>query len=136
MVDSMEYNKQYRNSKQRQRLLNLLQGTKTHPTADWLYENLRKEFPNISLGTVYRNLGVLEEQGLIMRLQHGSAFDRFDANVSNHPHFYCQSCGRVYDIDIEEDWDINKYKKHHDGHEIRGCVRKYYGICHECKKSN
>ena len=65
-----------RNTKQRKHLLELLQSTKSHPNAFWLYEKMRPAFPHLSLSTVYRNLGILEDQGLIQRLSCGAAFDR------------------------------------------------------------
>jgi len=69
----------YRRSRQRERILELLQSTEAHPTASWLYARLRKEFARLSLGTVYRNIGVLIEQGLVSRIAFGSTFDRLDA---------------------------------------------------------
>ena len=89
---------EYRNTKQRQRTLELLEATKTHPTATTLYDQLRGDFPKISLGTVYRNLAVLEEQGLLQKLDGGTASDRYDADTSKHIHFRCMSCDQLIDV--------------------------------------
>lgn len=90
----------YRRSKQRERILELLRGTESHPTANWLYGKLREEFPDLSMGTVYRNLGILLEQGLIKRIDFGSTFDRFDANIAPHYHFICEECGTIVDLSM------------------------------------
>ncbi len=66
-----------RQSKQRNRILELLRSTEIHPTADWLYNQLKSEFPKLSLGTVYRNLSILEGQSLVKKIHFGSTFDRF-----------------------------------------------------------
>lgn len=88
-------------SKQRETILNVLRNTTSHPNAQWVYENVKKVIPNISLATVYRNLNLLAQSGEIMRLQGDFAEDRFDGNAANHAHFVCKSCGRVLDTDIE-----------------------------------
>ena len=127
----------YRNTKQRTRLLELLCSTNTHPTASWLYDQLKPEFPSLSLGTVYRNLGILEEQGLLKRIVFGSTFDRYDGITYPHPHFICTECNNVYDMS-KEDTDeviecVGKKTKHH----IHEVVMNYYGVCEECiKKQN
>ena len=86
-------------SRQREAILQFLMTRKDHPTADAVYANIRKEFPNISLGTVYRNLSLLTELGEIIKIPTEGA-DRFDARVAPHNHFICKSCGRVMDIMI------------------------------------
>jgi len=77
---------QYRNSKQRQKILDLLVISKSHPTADWIYRKLKKRFRNLSLGTVYRNLRILKETGQIWELNFGTGLSRFDAVVHSHYH--------------------------------------------------
>ena len=79
-------------SRQRESIKVCLQGRKDHPTADMLYTDVRKEFPNISLGTVYRNLSLLSELGEIKRLTTGDGPDRFDGDTSTHHHFICRKC--------------------------------------------
>ena len=73
-----------RMTKQRKLILDVLRSTKSHPTADWIYEKVRQEIPNISLGTIYRNLNILRDMGEIMELDYGSKYSRFDGNAENH----------------------------------------------------
>jgi len=87
-----------RKTKQRDLILKVLRSTDTHPTADWIYEQVKKEMPNISLGTVYRNLGKLAKSGEITELSFGSKYSRFDGNADDHYHFICTSCEKVIDI--------------------------------------
>jgi Fur family peroxide stress response transcriptional regulator len=91
-----------RYSKQREAILRVLEGTDSHPTAEWIYDRVRREIPNISLGTVYRNLGQLAEHGLILELS-GTDRVHYDARTGRHDHFRCLECGRIYDIDIPLD---------------------------------
>ena len=87
-----------RKTKQRDLILKTLRNTDTHPTADWIYEQVKKEMPNISLGTVYRNLGILKDLGEIIELNYGSKYSRYDGNAENHYHFVCTECEKVTDI--------------------------------------
>lgn len=91
----------YKKSRQRDRLLELLQSTDIHPTAFWLYDRLKKDFPSLSLGTVYRNLDILEKQGLIKKLDFLGTNAHYDANLKDHFHFICEKCGKIIDLDIQ-----------------------------------
>ena len=122
-------------SKQREALLTLLRSTRSHPSADWLYENLRKEFPNISLGTVYRNLSFLVEQGEVLSLKLGDGKEHFDGHTEPHYHFICTECGKVEDIFMEE-LQINKIAQDHFDGIIKGHQTYYYGICPKCNKKD
>ena len=84
-------------SKQREAILANLRARKDHPSADKVYEDLRREHPNISLGTVYRNLTTLAEKGVILRLSEHDK-DYFDGDTSPHAHFFCRQCGKIYDV--------------------------------------
>ena len=77
-----------------------LMGRKDHPTADVIYSNLKQQDPNLSLGTVYRNLTLLSDMGEILRLRVGDGVDHFDADTSEHYHFVCTECGSVIDLDM------------------------------------
>ena len=128
--------KQIRNTKQRTHMFELLKSTKSHPNAFWLFERMKPRFPSLSLSTVYRNLGILEEQGMIQRLTCCSAFDRYDANVSDHSHFYCRNCNNVYDVDAE---DIEAYAMQNaarSGHRIERCRVTFCGVCSACSAEN
>lgn len=126
---------EYRNTKQREKILEILQGTTSHPTANWIYDKAKAEFPNISMGTVYRNLNVLEEMGMIQRLSCGATFDRYDANVKPHIHFVCKKCSRV--TDIHDVLPSSKLKETIEGIDLQ--VDTYdltcYGVCKECQSS-
>ena len=122
-------------SKQREALLTLLRSTRSHPSADWLYENLRKEFPNISLGTVYRNLTFLVDNGMAMKVPCSDGSVHFDGNVNPHYHFQCVNCGKVMDLNFdsrEVEKNFNEAAaKNFDG-TIQGNVTFFYGECSEC----
>ena len=85
-------------SRQRQVIFDFLMTRKDHPSAEVVYQNVRQEYPNISLGTVYRNLSLLADMGEIQRLRVGDGIDHFDADTSEHYHFVCSECGCVTDL--------------------------------------
>jgi Fur family peroxide stress response transcriptional regulator len=87
-----------RYSRQREEILRVVQTTDTHPTADWVYEQVRKTLPHVSLGTVYRNLNLLADEGLIQRVILDDGIVRFDGNTHDHHHFICTKTGKIYDI--------------------------------------
>ena len=89
-------------SRQRQVILSELRKLKTHPTADDLYLIIKKIMPNISLGTVYRNLNLLAEQGVILKLENAGTIKRFDGNAIKHYHFRCKKCHEIIDIMPDE----------------------------------
>lgn len=91
-----------KNSKKRQALLDALCRSKEHPTAEMLYNELKAEIPELSLGTVYRNLGVLEQEGLVVRVGHVNGQERYDAIVDPHPHFVCRNCHAVTDLELPD----------------------------------
>ena len=88
-------------SRQREMIKSFLMGRKDHPTADVIYSNLKQQDPNLSLGTVYRNLTLLSDMGEILRLRVGDGVDHFDADTSEHYHFVCTECGSVIDLDMD-----------------------------------
>jgi Fur family peroxide stress response transcriptional regulator len=122
-------------SRQREAIKEYLAGTKAHPTADTVYMNLRQVYPNISLGTVYRNLNLLAEQGEIMKLNCQDGCDRFDGNPKPHYHFLCNQCGSVLDIEMESIDHINVIAGANFAGKIEGHVTFFYGICPECSKT-
>jgi Fur family peroxide stress response transcriptional regulator len=122
----------YRRSRQRDRLLELLRSTESHPTANWLYARLRREFPDLSMGTVYRNIGILVEQGLINRIAFGSTFDRLDAKVTPHYHFICELCGDIYDLDLTVKSELMRKIAPPKGFEVRRHEIELYGLCAKC----
>lgn len=122
----------YKRSRQRDRILETLRGTKAHPTATWVYDALKKEFPDLSLGTVYRNLGILRDQGLLRVLQSGSTFDRFDADTSAHYHFICERCGGVSDVPMPALDEIERAASKAVGRPVSGHRLDFFGLCAAC----
>ena len=119
-------------SRQREALLTLLRSTRSHPTADWLYTELRKEFPNISLGTVYRNLGVLAANDDILVLNVCDGKDCFDGFTHNHYHFVCSSCGCVSDVELSFPVDINAEVNKLTGNNVKKHSLFFHGTCQSC----
>lgn len=123
----------YRKSKQRNKILDILRNTDVHPTADWIYNKLKKDFPKLSTGNVYRNLNILVEQGLIRRMDFGSTYDRFDAIQIPHYHFVCEQCGAVLDLDLSYDDQLNQKAMESSGYRVYNHKIQFYGLCDKCK---
>ena len=121
-----------KHSKQRDAILSFLMTRKDHPTADVVYSHLREEYPNISLGTVYRNLTLLSEIGQIQRLRLGDGVDHFDADTSPHYHFLCSKCGSVIDLKMDNIDYINQLADVGFDGQIAGNVTYFYGLCGKC----
>ncbi len=85
-------------SKQRETIYGVLKSTKSHPSAEWIYSETKKILPNVSLGTVYRNLGMLEAAGLVKKVSTTLDTEHYDADVSPHAHLVCTSCGKISDL--------------------------------------
>ncbi len=123
-------------SRQREAIKNFLMTRRDHPTADVVYHSLRTEFPNISLGTVYRNLTLLADLGEIARLRLGDGVDHFDADTSCHYHFVCNRCHSVSDLDLDlPDAFDTLHGTDQDGNRIEGHVTYFYGTCSCCSKA-
>jgi Fur family transcriptional regulator, peroxide stress response regulator len=122
----------HRMTRQRQIILEVLRSTKTHPTADWIYEQVRQSVPRISLGTVYRNLRVLKEMGDIQELNYGSTYSRFDGIAGPHYHFVCHQCGSVMDVDLPLISDYEKKVAESIGGRVDFHRMEFYGLCPEC----
>lgn len=122
-------------SKQRASIKEYLLHTTTHPTADTVYLHIKEEFPNISLGTVYRNLNLLAEIGEIQKLSPGIGPDRFDGNPAPHYHFICRHCGCVMDLTVSGLDHINILAGQDFDGEIEGHITYFYGACPSCKAS-
>lgn len=123
-----------RMTRQKKLILEILRSTKSHPTADWVYEQARKQIPDISLGTVYRNLGVLKKAGEILELSFGSTFSRFDGNPDNHYHFVCEVCGLVSDVDIPVEEGLEEKAARETGARINSHRLEFYGVCPQCQE--
>ena len=126
MIESLKY------SRQRECIKTFLLGRKDHPSADTVYMHVRQQYPNISLGTVYRNLTLLSDIGEISRLNVGDGVDRFDADTSPHQHIVCTSCGCVQDVYLPDADKILEYAdKYFDGI-ITTQTINFRGTCSDC----
>lgn len=119
-------------SRQRESILKYLRSTKSHPTAEAVYQNIITENPNISLGTVYRNLTLLTKIGEIQKISTLGGPDRFDGNIAPHYHFICEDCGAVLDLEIDSLDHIDLLAAHKFTGTIKGHVAHFYGICPDC----
>ena len=124
---------QVKYSRQREAIKNFLMTRKDHPTADVVYANVRQEYPNISLGTVYRNLSLLAELGEIMKISTGSGPDRFDGNPLPHYHFLCRKCDGGSDLEMENVDIITEKANEKFGGIVEGHMTYFYGVCENCK---
>ena len=122
-----------RNTIQRTLGLEAVNRLKSHATADEIYHLIAKEHPNISRGTVYRNLKQLSESGEIRKLEIPGGADRFDHRCHDHYHIRCLKCGRVFDVEMEYMEDLGKRIKNTHGFEFSGHDIIFKGICPGCK---
>jgi Fur family peroxide stress response transcriptional regulator len=127
---------QRKHSGKRDAILRVIQSTRSHPGAQWVYEQLKPVIPGLSLGTVYRNINVFREEGRVVSVGVVEGEERFDARVEPHPHFVCEKCGAVLDLagEIQPELDTKL------SFEIPGCtidMRKtvFYGLCKACSAS-
>ncbi len=122
-----------RTSKKRSAIYEALCNTTAHPSAEQLYTQLKPEIPDLSLGTVYRNLNVLMQDGLIITVGNVNGEERYDANTSGHSHFVCTKCGRVDDVFL----DLSIDRRYPDveeltGGKVKGHSLSYFGLCKNC----
>ena len=117
---------------QRQIILEELKKVTSHPTASEVYDMVRKRLPRIGLGTVYRNLELMAESGIILKIEVGGTQKRFDATTTPHHHIRCTECGRVDDINIPVQDDINLLAAHASQYQVFGHHIEFTGICHDC----
>lgn len=121
-------------SRQREAVRTFLCSRKDHPTAEVVYENLRKDFPHISLGTVYRNLSLLVELGEAIKFPGLDGYDHFDGNPKPHYHFICNDCNAVIDLDFPNIEDLNTNANINFDGIITGHSAYFYGKCKNCSK--
>ncbi|PTX60702.1 Fur family peroxide stress response transcriptional regulator [Melghirimyces profundicolus] len=118
---------------QRYAILEFLLTSMGHPTADEIYRALEDKFPNMSVATVYNNLRVFKEAGLVRELTYGDASSRFDANMEEHYHIICRECGRIVDFDYPSLVDVEKEAARKTGFRVENHRMEIYGVCAECQ---
>jgi Fur family ferric uptake transcriptional regulator len=125
-----------RMTKQRLLILDELMKVSNHPTAYEVYGMVKRTMPQISLGTVYRNLEFLSNCGRIQRLSFGSGKRRYDGNTDNHHHLCCMACGRVDDLPsvIQMEDALNRMLDEIGGYQVKGLSIEAYGICPACRE--
>ncbi len=121
-----------KNSRQRDAVLTNLQSRYDHPTAEEIFLDVKKLIPTLSLATVYRNLKLLESEGMILKIRMDDS-DRYDGHTHDHNHFTCQKCTRVIDLELDESVSVNALPKNFSGL-IKGHHLMFYGICPDCKQ--
>ena len=120
-------------SKKRQAIYDCLSGTTSHPTADWIYHQLHTDYPDLSLGTVYRNLSQCKQRGEIISVGFVGGFERFDARVTPHEHLICRDCGSVEDVfDLKLPEDLDRQVSDETGAQIDSHALVFYGRCAAC----
>jgi len=126
--------KKRRHTKQRDLILETLRSVNTHPTATEIYDMVRPIMPNISLGTVYRNLEQLTEAHKIQKLDHTGSQSRFDGTPDFHAHILCSSCGRVDDVTTDKYLQPQVKIDDFQGYAIRGMRVEFVGTCQSCSE--
>jgi Fe2+ or Zn2+ uptake regulation protein len=120
-----------RNTRQLEVIWETIKDDTSHPTADQIYAKVREDLPNVSLGTVYRNLQKLVADGKLQVLTLGR-LQRFDPLVKHHQHFICEHCSRVYDVFVDTKQDITPTKLPHEGFTVTSHQLSFYGTCKHC----
>ena len=116
--------------RKRDAILTCLHQTKVHPSADWVYNQLKPQIPDLSLGTVYRNLSMFKQEGIIGSMGVVDGMERFEGNTSPHAHFVCSHCSAVIDVDgIDPPEEL--CEKVVCG-SVRECVLTFTGVCNQC----
>jgi Fur family transcriptional regulator, ferric uptake regulator len=119
-------------TKQRRVILEELRKVTSHPTADLLHQMVRKSLPKISIATVYRNLEILSEEGLVLKMDVAGTQRRFDGNPRNHYHIRCGVCGRVDDVHMEVVASIEEDAGKSSGYRVLSHTVEFTGVCPEC----
>lgn len=121
-------------SKQRQIIYDAIMNNPVHPSADVIYNLLRDEYPNLSLGTVYRNLSVLADMGMIKKIVSGSQVEHYDGDTSMHYHMICEKCNNLYDVFSDNAEDLLPVIQKMTKHKLNGYELVLNGICEKCAK--
>jgi len=125
-----------RETRQREAILNILRQFDSHPTADRIYEEVRKVIPNISKGTVYRNLKILRDAGEISELNLSGTVSRYEGRQENHYHFRCEKCGRVFDLDEPVNNEMDERVAKRTGFKVSYHQLEFRGLCRDCQQES
>ena len=130
----MNTNKKFKETKQRELILLILRDFRSHPTADWIYDEARKKMPQISKSTIYRNLGILLERGEIAALNLSGTITRYEMKQKPHYHFRCEQCGQIFDLEDPVKEDLDRKVEANTGFQIKYHQLEFRGFCKECQK--
>lgn len=125
-----------RYSKQRELILKTVLENKIHPNAEFVYNKLKTEYPELSLGTVYRNLNLLVKNKMLKKINIPNGSDCFDGTIANHQHLVCTECGKIIDVSISELEKITSSVYNKTGFSINCASLAFEGICKECEKND
>ena len=121
--------------RKRDAILTCLRSTDVHPSADWIFARLKPDYPDISLGTVYRNLSLFKKQGLIVSIGTVNGVERFDGNTDPHVHFICTGCCSVTDLPaIAVPDTLSREVASQTGGQVEQCQLTFTGHCMKCMK--
>ena len=119
--------------RKREAILACLRATDIHPGAEWVYARLKPQIPDLSLGTVYRNLALFKEQGLIQSVGRVGGVERFDGETHPHVHFICENCASVIDLmELEIPESLSREAGNASGGRVNACSLTFYGTCENC----
>ena len=122
-----------KNFKKRNAILSYLQHTNAHPSAETIYTDLKAEIPDLSMGTVYRNLNLFKVQGLAVCVATVDGVERFDGNTAPHVHFICDDCGAVIDLEsMQMPQTLIQTAENCCGGQVAGCSLSFNGKCQNC----
>ena len=124
-----------RHSRKRDAILNCIRQSRIHPSAEWIYAQLKPEHPDLSLGTVYRNLALFRESGEVVCVATVRGADRLDACTEPHAHFICEQCGAVLDVDVPQD-DLRSDLETRYGVRVRRSELLFRGVCSACRETS
>ncbi|WP_240375760.1 peroxide-responsive transcriptional repressor PerR [Bacillus piscicola] len=133
-IDALKSTK-VRMTPQRHAILEYLYNSMSHPTADEIYKALEGKFPNMSVATVYNNLRVFKEVGIVKELTYGDASSRFDCVTTDHYHVICSECGKIVDFHYPGLNEVEALAKHVTGFQVNSHRMEVYGTCPECNGS-
>ena len=123
-----------RGTRQREAILDVLREADTHPTADWIYDEVRKTIPNISKGTVYRNLKILKDTGEISEVNLNGTVSRYEGRQDNHYHFRCERCGKIFDLDEPVNHTLDDKIAKQTGFTVTYHQLEFRGLCKDCQE--
>ena len=119
--------------RKRDAILTYLRHTTEHPSAETVYANLKTEIPDLSLGTVYRNIALFKQQGQIVSLGTVNGVERYDGNIDPHVHFVCTGCGRILDLHgMHVPEELNQAASTEADAVVDHCHLTFHGRCHTC----